>query len=689
MSQGRKKSDDSNRDDRIIALLDKLGERMIRGEQNRRDLEESVGKFDNLFSSLESRAANNEKIYQTIQSKISRAEEIERSLRERQDRIEREQKAQAEKLERAAMLALKMEEALAQQARLARRLEKITQDRARMIHKLERIEEAVVETREALNAKALVLLTDQETAARQSAPQLPAGIDAKEIATAPQWWEKPVLQKTLAAAALAGLLLAGTWAAQSLYREKSGAPAETAPVARQDQAAMNAPQTPVNAPDQTESADAGDDILNMGDEELSKRFNEDPNALAAALNAMEPGDVAAPAGTPESLLEDNGKKPEASTPAPQSSPAVPERKQNKETAVSDDAGIDDFINVQKDSRPLGERIKHDEKLPAVVKEIEQKAFEGVPEAQHDLAAIYTAGHGGVPVDYTKAVQWFREAAINGVANARYNLGVLYQQGMGVEKDMKKAIGWYRAAAKMNHPEAQYNLGIAYIEGIGTDYNPGKAAMHFEQAARSGITEAAYNLGLILENGLLGAPSPREALYWYKKAADAGSPEAKAAMEHLAKAMDINASEIDAIMNEKRPAVPDSSSAAPETEKPAKKDKTQKTSAVSGGKQETLAKAAAQPAREPEPGTGTEISPASPEEIAAAADDRTLVSQVQEQLMRLGLYPGPADGIRSPQTEDAIRAYQKKNGLIKDGQPSQALLVNLLATDLADDGTAQP
>ena len=61
-------------------------------------------------------------------------------------------------------------------------------------------------------------------------------------------------------------------------------------------------------------------------------------------------------------------------------------------------------------------LKPDPDLPPLVKEVEQKALSGVAEAQHDLAAIYTAGHSGVRQDYPSAVQWFEQDAAQGVPN---------------------------------------------------------------------------------------------------------------------------------------------------------------------------------------------------------------------------------------------------------------------------------
>ena len=44
-------------------------------------------------------------------------------------------------------------------------------------------------------------------------------------------------------------------------------------------------------------------------------------------------------------------------------------------------------------------------------------------------------------DYTKAKQWFEKAANQGVADAQFNLGVMYGQGKGVRQDYAKAKEW--------------------------------------------------------------------------------------------------------------------------------------------------------------------------------------------------------------------------------------------------------
>ena len=112
-----------------------------------------------------------------------------------------------------------------------------------------------------------------------------------------------------------------------------------------------------------------------------------------------------------------------------------------------------------------------------------------------------------------------------------------------------AVKWYEKAALKGLAEAQYNLGIANLEGVGMSYDAEKAAFYFENAARQGVVEAAYNLGLIYENGLLlGRAEPGKALSWYKYAAEQGSPEARSALNQLASSLGISVEDVNSIVD---------------------------------------------------------------------------------------------------------------------------------------------
>ncbi len=49
----------------------------------------------------------------------------------------------------------------------------------------------------------------------------------------------------------------------------------------------------------------------------------------------------------------------------------------------------------------------------------------------------------------------------------------------------------------------------------------------------------------------------------------------------------------------------------------------------------------------------------------------IVKDVQRALLKRGFFPGSADGVYGPQTADAVRQFQAKNGLVADGEVGPA------------------
>lgn len=83
---------------------------------------------------------------------------------------------------------------------------------------------------------------------------------------------------------------------------------------------------------------------------------------------------------------------------------------------------------------------------------EQAAAMGVLASVSNLATIYR-DEGNLE----EAVKLFTQAAEKGYGEARYNLGVMYANGIGVEQSRQLAEKWYVLAALQGVPEAQYNL----------------------------------------------------------------------------------------------------------------------------------------------------------------------------------------------------------------------------------------
>ncbi len=59
-------------------------------------------------------------------------------------------------------------------------------------------------------------------------------------------------------------------------------------------------------------------------------------------------------------------------------------------------------------------------------------------------------------------------ANQGNAKAQYDLGLMYELGMGVKKDLNHAFVWYQKSADQDYAKAQYNLGIFYALAKGID-----------------------------------------------------------------------------------------------------------------------------------------------------------------------------------------------------------------------------
>ncbi len=554
----------------IVRTLAQISDKLKRSEAERYELLAELREYRKSLNELEDKAENSEKAYLTLENKLKSRDNEDAALVQRQARLERALKDTENKLVQASAgqnlldqriknteefqtaITTRIDEAITQQARIDRQVEKITQDKSRMLRKVERMEEILSETQDTLKARALVLLTDQSTAAHNLL-QIPAygeNPTNNNNYDAP-WWRKTIKMQSVGMASMVVAALLFGWTINQIQQpvmpkiavlENGGVAKLDMDTNRWELIGQNQQQVTLNPTpalsdetlttiqaDDYETVNSQEPILNSSDEDLMKALEEDPDALAAQLNEIEPGVGKALEISPQEDVT-NVKTGALYNPL----------EKMGAVAFAQDPQIKNLVQREISNQSLGERMQKDPSLNGSMKNLEQQAFAGIPEAQHDLGAIYTAGRGGVTQNFEKSAIWFREAADNGVANAAYNLGVLYHQGLGVEKDLDRAIYWYREAAKQGHPEAQYNLGIAHIEGIGTSYNAPLAAAFFESAANQGIVEAAYNLGLIYENGLIGnAPKPENALLWYSVAAKGESNDAKAAMAQLSSAMKID------------------------------------------------------------------------------------------------------------------------------------------------------
>lgn len=144
----------------------------------------------------------------------------------------------------------------------------------------------------------------------------------------------------------------------------------------------------------------------------------------------------------------------------------------------------------------------------------------------DAAKAYAAG------DYATARKIWENLAKDGDSQAMNNLGVLYDQGSGVEPDAGRALHWFAEAANAGNASGMNNYGRFLEQGKGVPANPAEAARWFDLAAREGQPEAQYNLGFLYENGRGVPKDEASAAAWYSRAASLGQKDALARLGHF-------------------------------------------------------------------------------------------------------------------------------------------------------------
>lgn len=91
-------------------------------------------------------------------------------------------------------------------------------------------------------------------------------------------------------------------------------------------------------------------------------------------------------------------------------------------------------------------------------------------------------------------------AILGDPSAQFDLGQLYQYGVGVAKNIVQAMNYYQLAAMQQNVRAEYNLGILYLEGQTTPIDYLKGVHWLSDAAFKGNAYAQYVLANMYSNG---------------------------------------------------------------------------------------------------------------------------------------------------------------------------------------------
>lgn len=76
-----------------------------------------------------------------------------------------------------------------------------------------------------------------------------------------------------------------------------------------------------------------------------------------------------------------------------------------------------------------------------------------------LATVYHQGLNGVQIDNDVALKWYGRAARKGVAQAQFELGLMYAKGEATEASNLKAHMWWNISNHNGYENAANNLRV--------------------------------------------------------------------------------------------------------------------------------------------------------------------------------------------------------------------------------------
>ena len=121
----------------------------------------------------------------------------------------------------------------------------------------------------------------------------------------------------------------------------------------------------------------------------------------------------------------------------------------------------------------------------------RKAAASDPRAMNLIGAFRLSPSGGQ--DPQAAVRWFMRGARAGFREAMFNLGALYDRGVGVPVSYRQALQWWRRASALGDTAAMTALGDLYEKGLGLPRDYGQALAWYRRAAARGSRIARESL----------------------------------------------------------------------------------------------------------------------------------------------------------------------------------------------------
>ena len=131
-----------------------------------------------------------------------------------------------------------------------------------------------------------------------------------------------------------------------------------------------------------------------------------------------------------------------------------------------------------DSVDHGSASKVEALLPEWLTALQSAADQGESEAQMELGLAYADG-AGVEQSDELSRKWLQRAAEQGSLRAQNYLAWLYSIRLGNDE---QSFYWFFQAADQGDADAQFNVGVAYEEGVGVTQDSALAQAWYLKAA---------------------------------------------------------------------------------------------------------------------------------------------------------------------------------------------------------------
>jgi TPR repeat protein len=177
---------------------------------------------------------------------------------------------------------------------------------------------------------------------------------------------------------------------------------------------------------------------------------------------------------------------------------------------------------------LGRAYAANKQVADAVSAYRKAVDKGSTSAMVELGVMLGTG-AGVPKDEAQARKLFERAAEGGNPRGVTNLAAISNAG-GAPSDPAKSRAMLMRAAEKDSAEAQYQLGLMFADGIGGPQDDVAARSLFEKAAAQDHPGALERMGEFAQSGRGGPQDSTAAKAYYERAIALGNEDAKDALK---------------------------------------------------------------------------------------------------------------------------------------------------------------